>query len=892
MTTPLLTTKLNIPPLRPILVPRPYLIDKLNSGQEGKLTLVSSPAGFGKSTLISIWIHQLDHPAAWVSLDKGDNTPSQFLKYFISAIQLIEAEIGEGALISLKSSQSPKTDVLLIGLLNEIAEIAKPFIIVLDDYHVITESIVQEMLTFILENQPPQMHIVISSRADPPWPLARLRARGELTEIRTSDLRFTTDETANFLNDVMKLKLSQPDVASLERLTEGWIAGLQMAALSMQGRRDVSGFIKSFSGSHRFVLDYLVEEVLDQQSPAIQEFLLRTSILERLSGPLCNAVTRRDDSQTTLSQLESANLFVIPLDEERRWYRYHHLFVDLLRIRLEQTKPEHVATLNRKASEWFERNELIAEAVNHAMAANDFERVVNLLAGNALIMMDYGELSTLVGRLEAIPVETVHTRPWLCLALAWARVYSGPLDAVEPLLRDAEMVLKNFMGTSAEAKHINGHIAAIRAYAAVFRGDLPQIDEQAQAALVDLPEHDLVTRGVALALHATALRNQGDFTEAENALVEAIAVSQAAGKSHVTVTIMCDLAEQLTDQGQLRRAATTSRKALQLASDYSEQGRQRLPVAGLACTCLSHILREWNDLESALHFAREGVKLSNQWGWVEILVKSYIALARVLQAIGDTSGAFEAIEHARGTASLMGFDYGANLPALEARVHLLQGDVARATRWAAMYESRQRMENKAILSFHGQNLLWARILIAQGKLSQASKLLVWVLEEAEALRAERLQIVGSILQSIVLQVQGEYEQAMIPFKRALVLAEPEGYLRTFIDEGIPMEELLKHSVKRGIAVEYAGKLLEDLKMETKDRRGPRKVSLMSMTDPLSERELEILRLLKTHLSSTDIADELTISVNTVRTHIKSIYSKLNVHNRKDAVQRAQELDLL
>ena len=351
MSTPLLQTKLYIPHSQPNLISRPRLIKHLEDGLSRKLTLVSSPAGFGKTTLLSEWIHKCGRSAAWISLDQGDNDPSRFLKYFITALQKNEAEIGEGILSALQSSQHPKTDILLTGLLNDITEMTQPFIIVLDDYHVITEPTIQEMLSFILENQPPQIHLVISSRADPPWPLARLRVRGELAEIRTRDLRFTTDEAATFLNNVMGLKLSPQEVALLEGLTEGWIAGLQMAALSMRGRKDVSGFIESFSGSHRFILDYLVEEVLDQQSHTIQEFLLKTSILESLNGPLCDAVTDREDSQMTLTQLEQANLFLVPLDNERRWHRYHHLFADLLRIHLEHTQPEHTPTLHRRASE-------------------------------------------------------------------------------------------------------------------------------------------------------------------------------------------------------------------------------------------------------------------------------------------------------------------------------------------------------------------------------------------------------------------------------------------------------------------------------------------------------------------------------------------------------------
>jgi len=398
MAAPLLTTKLYIPPVRPECVSRPRLIERLNAGLDRKLTLVSAPAGFGKTTLLSEWVHSRGRSetcpsVAWVSLDKGDNDPARFWAYVIAALQTVQTEIGETALVALGSRQPPPVEAILNGLINEIAKVPGPFVLVLDDVHVITEQRVHEALTFLLDHLPPQMHVTVSSRADPPWPLARLRARGEMTELRASDLRFSDKEAAAFLNDVMRLDLSPEDIDALEARAEGWIVGLQMAALSMRGRKDVSGFIRAFTGTHRFILDYLVEEVLDQQSPAVQEFLLRTSILERLTGPLCDAVADRSDSRTVLAQLEQANLFLLPLDDERRWYRYHRLFADLLRSRLEQTHPDQVPTLHIQASEWYEGNGLIAEAVSHALAAGDMDQAVRLIEGNALTIINQGELS-------------------------------------------------------------------------------------------------------------------------------------------------------------------------------------------------------------------------------------------------------------------------------------------------------------------------------------------------------------------------------------------------------------------------------------------------------------------------------------------------------------------
>jgi LuxR family maltose regulon positive regulatory protein len=873
------------------------LIKHLEDGLSRKLTLVSSPAGFGKTTLLSEWIHKCGRPAAWISLDQGDNDPARFLKYFITALQKNEAEIGEGIISALQSSQLSKTDILLTGLLNEIADLTQPFVIVLDDYHVITEPTIQEMLTFILENQPPQMHLVISSRADPPWPLARLRARGELAEIRTGDLRFTTDEAATFLNNVMGLKLSSQDVASLEGLTEGWIAGLQMAALSMRGRKDVSGFIESFSGSHRFILDYLVEEVLDQQSLTIQEFLLKTSILESLSGSLCDAVTDRADSQTTLTQLEQANLFLVPLDDERRWYRYHHLFADLLRIRLEHTQAEQTPTLHHRASQWFEQHGLIAEAVSHALEANDFERVVRLLAGNALAMIYHGELRTLVSWLEAIPDEVVRSQPWLNIAHAWTLAYAGKFDAIGPLLKETEKALVGFnehieglILSEVECQRIVGHITIIRTYIAALRGDSSRAAKLACEALKHLPGDDLMVRGYIMTLLGAVLRTSGDFIAAAEASTKAIAISQAAGDSHLSAVVLCDQAALHYSQGQLHKTAATCRDAQQISDKYAGQSGRPLPVMGYAYIRLSAVLREWNDLETATRYAGAGLELCQQWGQADFLVYSYIELAKVLQATGDIDGALEAIQKGKRIASNVPPWPGFPVAAQQARLWLAQGKLGDVSYW--VQESGLRIDDRISFQYLFRYIILARVLIAQGVFDEAAGLLSRLLEVAETARAMGYVIEILVLQALALQAQGKTDRALTSLERALSLAEPEGYVRTFINEGAPMGKLLRQATARGIAVGYIGKLLTALEKEIKGKRQFGNAFPASMVEPLSVRELEVLRLLKTHLSSTDIAEELTISVNTVRTHIKSIYSKLNVHSRQDAVQRAQELELL
>ena len=902
MTTLLLRTKLYTPPIRPELVSRPRLIERLNAGLRRKLTVLSAPAGFGKTTLLSEWAAGCGRPVAWVSLDRGDNDPARFWAYFIAALQTIHEDVGEAALAALQSPQRPPIEPLLTGLINKIAEVPGSFALVLDDFHVITDQPVNDAVTFLLDNMPPQMHLILSSRADPPWPLARRRARGEITELRANDLRFTSQEAATFLKEVMRLDLSPEDVATLEARTEGWIAGLQMAALSMRGRKDVSGFIRAFTGSHRFILDYLVEEVLEQQPRDVQEFLLKTSILERMTAALCDTVTDGNDSQTVLTQLEQANLFLIPLDDERRWYRYHHLFADLLRSRLEQTQPDQMRALHRQASEWYEQNGLIAEAVSHAFAAGDVERVARMVEGNAFAMMDHGELTTLVAWLNALPEEMIRSRPWLCVARAWALIYTGQVDALDPLLLDAEEALLEVPANQAGLdEHVAGHIISIRAYTLILKGNMSRAAKLAREALERLPEQDLTARGWTASLLANALRWGGNLAAADQAFAEASAISRAAGDSHVAVDVLCDWAGLQIMQGQLHEAAATCRDAMALADDCAAQSGRRLPVTGYAHVRLSVVLRQWNDLEAALRHAREGIHLCEQWGWAEILVGGYVNLAKALEAIGDMDSALDAAQKARQVARGVSPWFDAYAAALEARLWLAQGDgdpgrLAAAYRWATE-ESRLGVDGEPGFQYEFAYLTLARVRIAQGRddpsrLDEALGLLTGLLEVARAAGAMGYVIEILVLQAMALQAQGEDDQALTTLERALSLAEPEGYVRTFIDEGASMGKMLRQAIAQGIAVDYAGKLLATLEIEMKDERRATASAPSSLIEPLSERELEVLRLLTTHLSSTEITEDLFISANTVRSHIKSIYGKLNVHSRKDAIQRAQELGLL
>jgi LuxR family maltose regulon positive regulatory protein len=828
----------------------------------------------------------------WLSLDKGDNDPARFWAYFIAALQPIHKGLGATVLAALQSTQPPASEALLTSLLNEIAAIPAPFTLVLDDFHLITNQQVHKGVVFLLDHLPPPMHLIIASRADPPWPLARLRARGEISELRATDLRFTPEEAVAFLNTAMGLELSPEDVAALEERTEGWIVGLQMAAISVQGRRqapssDVSTFIQAFTGSHRYILDYLTDEVLLQQPESVRTFLLQTAILDRLTGSLCDAVTGQGNGQEMLEQLEAANLFIIPLDDERQWYRYHHLFADLLRKRLSQTQPDLLPALHRRASEWYEKNRLIAEAVSYALTAGDVELVARLVGGNALAMLEHGELKILQVWLDALPDQVVRSQPWLCVARAWMSAFTGQLDAVEPLLRDAKEATVGWE-QSAEGQHIGGHIAAVRACVAIVTGDKLQTAELAREALELLPADDLMTRGWAAMVLGLNLYQSGDIAAADQALSEAVKICRASGDSHVAVLALCNLGAVQMNKGQLVQAADTFRDALRLAEEYADRAGRRLPVSAYAHTCLGALLCQRNDLHAAMSHLREGIELCKQWGEPLRLGGAYLQLADALQTIGDADGALDAIRKAKQAISKLSPWFAARVASVEALIRLKQGDTAAASRWAASHENGLNSYFDVFDYWYGC-LVKARVDIAQGRLDEALEMLTQVLKAAETAEGKDCVVGALALQAIALQTQGELDQALIALERALTLAEPEGYVRIFVDEGEPMGQLLRQAADRGIAPEYVGRLLAALMPESGRAPRPGKIPL---AEPLSERELEVLRLLRTDLSITEIAQAIYVSVNTVRTHQKSIYGKLQVHSRLEAVRRAQELDLL
>jgi len=720
---PLLRTKLYLPPLRREQVPRPRLVERLNAGLDRKLTLVSAPAGFGKTTMVSEWVasHRCGGPRlgargeatpptaiAWLSLDESDNDLTRFLTYLIGALQTVEVDVGKGVLSALQSPQPPPAEVILTVLINETTAIADQVVLVLDDYHLIEAQPIHDALTFLLRRLPPNMHLIIATREDPPLSLARLRARGQLTELRATDLRFTSPEAAEFLNQLMGLDLSEKDIGALERRTEGWIAGLQLAALalqgtSMQGRKDVTGFIQSFTGSHHFVLDYLIEEVLEQHSKRVQDFLLHTSILDRLTGALCDALTGQEDGRETLEVLEHANLFIVPLDNERRWYRYHHLFAELLRQRLRQHHPEQVLTLHRRASEWHEQNELLNEAIDHALHAQDFERAVHLIEGVAETYWERAQVTELRSWLAKLPSEWVVSRPNLSVFHAWFLRGMGQLDAAEETLQAAEQALEHNsdcatdddeQAPGSDQLRFRGRAAAVRAFIRSYQGDVPGIIQFGREALGSLPGQDLNWRSITAIVLGDAHAFRGDMTAAYETRLEALKACKAAGDLHFVIVASLKVAITLRAQGFLKRTLEICQQQMKLADDV---GLSQTRLAGFLLSVWGETLAELDDLERGLDLVERGFGLLEHKANMEMLGWSYLCLMRVLFSRGDWVGAEEATRKlgriAQETATPAWIPK--QMAAWQARLWLAQNKLEAASQWVEEQGFKEGREPKA-----------------------------------------------------------------------------------------------------------------------------------------------------------------------------------------------------
>ncbi len=905
--TPTLSTKLYIPPNRPDFVSRPRLIEQLNQGLHGKLTLISAPAGFGKTTLVRDWLQQVNLPVAWLSLDEDDNDPIRFLIYLIAALQQIEPEIGQAMPSLFEAAQPPPLNSLVTLLVNDVVTTsAQNIILVLDDYHLIDAQAIHHTLTSLLNYLPPQTHFVVTTRADPPWPLSRLRAQGQLTELRATDLRFTLAEAETFLNQVMYLNLSAENLLTLETRTEGWVAGLQLFALSLRGR-DQDTWSAALTGRHRDIADYLAEEVMPRQPEPVQSFLAQTAILDRLNGDLCDAVTGQSDSQAMLTSLERANLFLIPLDDERCWYRYHHLFGDFLDYYLQRRYSEtEIIKLNDRASLWYEENGFILEAIHHAFRANDWARTARLVEQVAPTLSANGQLTTLLRWLNELPEQVIQTRPRLCLEYGWALFITGQFEASKPYLQAAEDVLASRSNRADET--LLGILAAIRAAMASITNDVEQAISFSQQALQYLPEDNVKWRATATTSLGLAHQFTGNLFAADQALAEASRLSAAIGDAQNTLLAIGKRGQVLAAQGQLKQAANVYQEAIDLTANLSGH---LAAMGGLAYLGLGELSYEWNKLEEATQFLLKAIELGQKWepnGIPDILTNSCLTLAQVYQAQNDFEAAQNQLQRAREQGEIAPFpDFSARFTVLQTRLWLAQGDIASALRWAEEIEGQPVGDDVLEKLADPIQAALIRVRLAQGKLDGADfRTITTALTKRQHI-AESTGCLDSTLEILTLRalahyVQGQPSPALKLLTQALAQAEPAGYIRLFVDEGAPMAQLLLRLIKkqqqehRPLPVPspiYLKQLLVGLGIEMElDATRETEVKIKLALDPLTDRELEVLELVAAGLSNRDIAQQLTLSLGTVKRHVSNIYSKLQASSRTEAVALARASNLL
>jgi LuxR family maltose regulon positive regulatory protein len=833
--------------------------------------------------MLSEWIPQSERCVIWVSLDAGDNDPVRFWTYFIAALQMLDAEIGRKALALLQTPLLPPIESILTVLINEIGAFSDNFALVLDDYHVIDTKLadvsmsIDKALTFLLDHLPTQMHLVITSREDPNLSLARLRARDQLTELRATDLRFTHTEAAGFLNQTMGLKLSEEEIAALESRTEGWVAGLQLAALSMRGREDVHGFISAFAGDNRYIVDYLVEEVLQRQSERVRSFLLQTSILDWLSGPLCDAVTGKDDSKALLEALERGNLFVSPQDDKRHWFCYHHLFADVLRAYLMEEQPDRVPVLHQRASEWYEHNGLEIEAFQHAAAANDVERAERLIEGEGMPLQFRGAGAPVLNWLESLPKTALDARPSLWVTYASTLLFGGRPAAVEQKLQAAEAaLLAHEQGAEPDgrSKDLIGRIASMRATLAVIQHDVETIINQSHRALEYLHPDNKPVRTATTWTLGYAYQLQGDRAAASQAYNEVISIGKSFGDSIYTTAATINLGQLQEANNQLSMATETYRRALQMAGDPPQR------MAGEAYLGLARIYYEWNDLDAAQQHGQQCAQLARQIESVSTSASYGVFLARLRLAQRDVSGAIVVLDEAEEFVRRHNFEFMMpEIVTAQVITMLHQGDLAAAAHLAVKHEL---------------PISQARVHLAQGDPATALAVLKPLRQQVEAKgwKNERLKVM--ILQAIALHALCETDKAEQVLGNALALAEPGGFIRIFVDEGQSMALLLNETLNRGIAPNYVQRLLTAFPFDETDQAvsSQTQAPKSELDEPLSQRELEVLQLIAQGLSNREISERLFLALNTVKGHNRKIFDKLQVQRRTEAVARARELDLL
>ncbi|MBN1400923.1 MAG: AAA family ATPase, partial [Anaerolineae bacterium] len=864
-----------------------------------------APAGFGKTTLVAEWLRHLSGEGqngpsawacAWLSLDAEDNQLARFVSYLLAALNEARAGLGAEALALLEcEGRSPaQIESALTHLLNELATARGHVLLVLDDYHLIEEGAIHQALAFLLEHLPATLHLVIASRTDPPLPLARLRARGQLTEIRAADLRFTPNEAASFLNQIMGLSLSARDIAVLAGRTEGWAAGLQLAALSMQGRppQGINAFVAAFGGSHRHIMDYLADEVMAQQPIEIHDFLCQTSLLDQLTAPLCDAVTGRDDSYALLHRLERANLFLVPLDDQGLWYRYHHLFAEFLRNHLRHDQRDLIPALHRRASDWYARHGMTAEAIEHALQADDMGRAADLIERTAEATLMHSEIGALLRWADALPDAVVSAHPTLCVYYAWALLLAGrPLREVEAHIAQAD----------ADQTGAPTYLAPLRALIAILQGNVALAVRVNQEALQAIPPDNPFLRDVVTWCLGMCHSLRGDLNAAIQSFERAGDGAQRAGNPMIAVIAHCHVAEMLIQQGQLKRAWDVYQHALDLASPGGGED-ERLPIAGSALLGLGEVARHWGRVEEAERYLTQGLALTRRWGEIGTL-DAYISLARLKLGRGELQVAREYLDEAGDLAARFdATELDDTLVELHAaQLAIAEGDLPAAERWA----ERQGLgasptipapdeSDEAFFLSHvmreAKYLTHARLLLARDQPLAAIRMLDQLLPVARQQGRVTALIEMLALRALALWMAGRAVEALMPLEEALALGEPEGFVASFADVGPEMARLLYEAASQGMAPVYIGRLLSA--MPSPSRPPEAEALVEKLVEPLSEREVEVLQLVAEGLSNARIAQRLSITVRTVKWHTSNIYGKLNVTSRTQAIVKARMLGIL
>jgi LuxR family maltose regulon positive regulatory protein len=900
MNAPLMTSKLYIPPPRPNLVSRPRLVERLDEGLRlsHKLALIAAPAGFGKTTLATEWLyskekHVSSRSIAWLSLDEGDNDPARFFTYLVAALRQLGAGVGQATQSLLGSPQMPPVESLATTLVNDVAAIPTHFVLVLDDYQLVHTRLIHDGLAFLLDHQPPHMHLLIATRTDPPLPLPRLRVRGQMTEIRADDLRFTEGEAATFLNQALGLALDAEKIAALEARTEGWIAGLQLAALSMRGKGDIDSFVKAFSGSNRHVIDYLADEVLAQQPEEIRDFLHQTSVLDRFCAPLCDAVRKADestdrstdqspirpfaDSQAILEHLERQNLFLVPLDDRREWYRYHRLFADFLRTEL---APERSATLHLRAAHWFETHDLLPEAVNHvlvhAAATGDTDEAVRVITLASSRALSEGALVTLLGWLDALPDDVVRASGWLASFRAWCLLMTGQSEMAMSYIQSAEASLEH--GASPVDR---GRVLSLRCAVS----DAEDVLRMAPQALELIADADPLSRTGALFMLGDAQDAVGDVAGAAQTFREAYHLGQKHGHQIIAAVALAHLAITINYQGRRREALAICQRG---AKQYADTRGNPLPVAGLLYVVLGELAHEANDLEGAHQYLQTGLELGQQSATTLVILYSLEALARVQYAMGHGQEALVTIQEAQVLASQAGeFEWRGAGAAIEANLQLRQGNIRAVRQWAE--SANLPLTDPLDQTRKHEYTNYVRVLLALERAREAQTLLARLERAAREDGRHRHLLTIHIQQALAQHRLGSEAKALEYLEQALRLAAPEDYVRAFLDEDPALAQLLPHA--RHVAPEFVDELLTAFGVSSLYSHTPTLIA-QPLVDRLSDREIQVLRLIAADLTAPEIAEELVIAVSTVRSHIKHIYGKLDAHSRYEAIERARELDLV